>query len=180
LYPIDTSKPFNQVHSITFALKRGGVCATGSYTPLIGSGTILEAVGTLDNGDILYTKFNPHDISWPYYCVIVNSSGEPYGDGLCDGSYIRSWDNKPANFLKKEKIYKEGSIRKELIYNGKTKDNIKLAYREYKDDLARQAFYQDLAYDLSESKVIGFRSMKIEVVEATNTSIKFIVKSPME
>src|SRR3972149_3193455 len=33
LYPIDTSKPFNQVHSITFALKRGGVCATGSIEP---------------------------------------------------------------------------------------------------------------------------------------------------
>jgi hypothetical protein len=43
--------------------------------------------------------------------------------------------------------------------------------------MARPAFYQDLNYDLSESKIIGFRDIRIEVIEGTNTDIKFMVKN---
>lgn len=157
------------------------------YYPQINKGTTFITYGTTDNGDVFYKRsdgIKPNVQGGPVYwdyCIIVNSSGVPYGDGMCNGDYIKTWETKPSpSFLEKSKIYNTGSNRKELIYNGKSKDTIKLAYREYKDDLARPAFYQDLTYDLSESKIIGFRSMNIEVIEATNSSIKFIVKSPME
>ena len=71
----------------------------------------------------------------------------------------------------------EGSFEAELIYSGKSGDTIKLVYREYLDGLARPAFTQDLEYDLSESKTIAFKTLVIDVLEATNSSIRFIVQS---
>lgn len=118
-------------------------------------------------------------------CIVSNTSNEFYGISNCDLFFIIEWPEKISGILKPSaKItktkYKDGSFKQEFIYNGKSKDTIKLQYREYKDDLARMAFYQDLIYDLSESKVIGFRGMMIEVLEATNSGIKFIVKSKMD
>lgn len=46
-------------------------------------------------------------------------------------------------------------------------------YREYKDDMARPAFTQNLVYDLGESNRIMFRSVEIDVVEAKNSEIKY-------
>jgi len=73
-----------------------------------------------------------------------------------------------------------GSYKQVLIYNGisngKSKDNIKVSYREYVGDKTSPAFSQDLTYDLSESREIAFRDLRIEVLEATNSSITFFVK----
>lgn len=72
-----------------------------------------------------------------------------------------------------------GSMRQEFIYNGKSGSTLKFTYREYKDDFARPAFFQDLTYDMNESNTIGFRGMAIEVIEATNSFIKFKIVKPM-
>ena len=66
-------------------------------------------------------------------------------------------------------------FKRELLYNGKTKDNIRILYREFSGDLARPAFSQELMYDLSESRVIGFKDIRIKIIEATNTNIKYEV-----
>lgn len=95
--------------------------------------------------------------------------------------YPVQWTAKPAVFLKKsDKILLESAFKQELIYNGKIGNTIKISYREFKNDFARPAFTQEIVYDLSESNVIGFKGMRIEVVEANNSLIKFIVKTPME
>ena len=39
-----------------------------------------------------------------------------------------------------------------------------ISYREFKDDFARAAFQQDMSYDLSDSKEIGFRGAIIDVL----------------
>lgn len=70
---------------------------------------------------------------------------------------------------------KEGSFKAELIYSGITKNTIHITYREFINNLARPAFYQELRYDLSESDLITFRSLKIKVLEANNARIKFQV-----
>lgn len=64
----------------------------------------------------------------------------------------------------------------ELVYNGRVGNNIRMIYREYKDNRARTPFTQEIQYDLSESKEIGFKGVRIEVIEATNREIKYIVK----
>jgi hypothetical protein len=67
--------------------------------------------------------------------------------------------------------------KQEFIYNGRVGSALKFIYREYIDDYARPAFSQDLQYDLAESKIIGFRGLRIEVISATNTNIEYKVLS---
>ena len=43
-----------------------------------------------------------------------------------------------------------------------------------------QAFYQEVQYDLSQSKTITFRNTTIEIIEATNSYCRFKVISTPE
>lgn len=69
----------------------------------------------------------------------------------------------------------KGSFKEELLYSGRDGDNIKLSYREYSNDFARPAFYQEPTYNLNEGKTITFRNMKIEIIEANNETIKYVI-----
>ncbi len=81
----------------------------------------------------------------------------------------------PQLFVKTEGYPKEGSFKAELIYNGIMNGVISISYREFIDNLARVAFYQELKYDLKESNEISFRTIKIKVLDATNNEIAFKV-----
>ncbi|MDB6126030.1 MAG: hypothetical protein JWQ71_5023 [Pedosphaera sp.] len=63
----------------------------------------------------------------------------------------------------------------ELIYNGKSGNSVKFLYRELSDSMLRAPFSQDVQYDLKESKIIGFKGLRIEILEATNTQLKYKV-----
>ncbi|HEV2532829.1 hypothetical protein [Phenylobacterium sp.] len=68
-------------------------------------------------------------------------------------------------------------FRQELIYNGRSGDTIKFLYREFAGDLARPPFSQDVQYDLKDSKIIGFKGVRVEVLDATNTHLSYRVLS---
>jgi len=74
-------------------------------------------------------------------------------------------------------VYSQDFIRQELVYAGKSGDTIKVAYKEFRQNLAAPAFFQSLEYDLSQSKTIRFQRFTIEVLEATNEAIKYRVVS---
>ena len=63
----------------------------------------------------------------------------------------------------------------EFVYNGRVGDALKFVYRELKNNYARPAYTQEVQYDLSQSEEIGFKDLKIKVIEASNTSITYIV-----
>ena len=67
----------------------------------------------------------------------------------------------------------EKDFKQELVYTGKSGNNINIEYREFKGNMARPAFSQSLTYDISEDNLIGFRGALFEVLEATNSSIKY-------
>ena len=67
----------------------------------------------------------------------------------------------------------ERSFQQTLIYSGKIGNKINVGYREFSADLARMAFNNNVEYDLSESKTIGYKGAEIEVIEATNRFIKY-------
>ena len=79
-----------------------------------------------------------------------------------------------ARFIKKSDQSAAG-FRRTLIYNGKVGNKLTLGYREFSGGLARAAFNNTVEYDLKESKVIGYAGARIEVIDATNTSIKYRV-----
>lgn len=158
----------------------------GSTYPVIKAGLEFIPYGRLENGDVLYRaeglrpgKSTGGSVSWDY-CIAVDASAEAYGDAACALGIVRKWETRPENFLEMKTVYREGTTRKELLYGGKTGNGIKIAYREFRGTLAAQAFYQELSYDLSDSKTIRFRGMVIDVAEATNSSIRFTVRSRMD
>jgi hypothetical protein len=69
----------------------------------------------------------------------------------------------------------KNKFKQEFIYNGRVNNAVKFTYREFLNDYARPSFTQDLQYDLNESKVIGFKGLRIEIISATNIEIKYKV-----
>jgi hypothetical protein len=61
------------------------------------------------------------------------------------------------------------------VYNGRAGNVAKFLYREFVSESARPAFTQDVQYDLGEGKVVGFKSARIEIIDATNTAITYRV-----
>lgn len=157
----------------------------GASYPLIRTGTVFKPYGRLASGVVLYSSddLRPRTsrgdpVGWEY-CIAVDASGEAYGDAACALGLVRAWSPRPEGFLELRTVYRKGSFRRELVYNGKAGSVIQITYREYRGGLASPSESQDLVYDLSESGRIRFRGMEIDVQEATNGGIRFIVLSPM-
>ncbi len=69
------------------------------------------------------------------------------------------------------------SFQQTLIYSGRIGDKINLSYREFSGNQARPAFNNDVEYDIGLSSIVGYKSAKIEIIEATNESIRYKVVS---
>ncbi|EHR6401694.1 hypothetical protein WMQ26_23250 [Vibrio diabolicus] len=67
------------------------------------------------------------------------------------------------------------SFQQTLIYNGSVGKKINISYREFSDGSARNAFTNNVEYDMSKSNVINYKGARIEVLGYDNTSIKFKV-----
>jgi hypothetical protein len=78
----------------------------------------------------------------------------------------------PAVYVENEAV----SFRVEFIYTGVANNILTATYREYRDDMARPAFSQELKYDISQDKVIGFKGARVQVLSAGNVSIKYVVQ----
>lgn len=74
----------------------------------------------------------------------------------------------------------ETSFRRELVYTGVSQNTISILYREFKDDMARPAFSQELKYDLTQGRSIGYKGARFEIERATNISIIFRVLKPLD
>jgi len=71
-------------------------------------------------------------------------------------------------------------LKRELIYTGVSKNVISITYREFKRDMARPAFTQDLKFDLGEGDLIGFKGSRFKVISANNIEIKYQVVKPLD
>ncbi|ELY5817068.1 hypothetical protein SNN51_003983 [Cronobacter turicensis] len=85
-------------------------------------------------------------------------------------------DNMPFEHVDLN-VSSDDSFQQTLIYNGRVGSKINIGYREMSANMARPAFNNDVEYDLSESKVIGYKGARIEVIDATNQTIKYKVIS---
>ena len=83
------------------------------------------------------------------------------------------------NSYKKTKAVKleDPAFSQELIYNGRVGNSVKFIYREFSNQMARAAFSQEVQYDLELSKIIGFKGVRIEIIDATNSEITYQVKN---
>jgi hypothetical protein len=74
----------------------------------------------------------------------------------------------------------EDSFKRELIYLGVQQNTITIQYREFKNDIARPAFSQEIKYDLSQGKEIGYKGARFEITKATNTELTYKVLKPLD
>lgn len=68
-----------------------------------------------------------------------------------------------------------------LVYLGIINDILKIKYREYYiknyQSILKPDFDQIIKYDLSKSKIISFRTYKINILKADNEGITFVIIS---
>ena len=119
--------------------------------------------------------------------LLFSSSDDKYGIAFpknggnpvmfINGGGIQTYDLKDNLDFEKIKVPVTGKeyFKQEFIYNGKIGNGLKFIYREFVDDTARPAFTQDLQYDLTESDIIGFKGLRIKIINATNTKIEYVV-----
>lgn len=99
---------------------------------------------------------------------------------LCAVTFINAvacGDVKSGFEKVKKPISSMDSMQRTLIYNGRVGDKVNVGYREFSSNMARPAFNNNVEYDLTESKEIGYRGARIEIIEATNRSIRYKVIS---
>lgn len=86
----------------------------------------------------------------------------------------------PVRFEKADVVVPgTGSFKYELLYQGLSNKSLRLSYREYSNDMARPAFFQDVSYDVvSFPTTIAFKNVKIEVLDAGNNGLTYKVLSP--
>lgn len=81
-----------------------------------------------------------------------------------------------ADFTRRtEDSIDDRGFRRTLIYSGRVGDKLRIAYREFRNNIARGAYSNDVEYDLSEGNIIGYAGAQLEIIEATNSQIRYKV-----
>lgn len=77
----------------------------------------------------------------------------------------------------RDTIFGKDSFKYEALYQGKIGNKIKISFREFKDDMARPAFTQNIEYELEKdgTALVGFKGLRVEVIKATNMDITYKV-----
>ena len=172
--------------------------AKGQNLPLIKAGSEYVAIARLEGGGYLCmnadkkekvraTVASPFDgrtqqSTWEA-CLLVNASSEPYGTAVCDvwNPTASIWREKPVNFLKPKKIMRGLGVawrEAQIVYAGRNGNTIKVLYVELSP--SSPFFQMEFTYDLSQSNIIAVKDLTFEVLEATNTSITFVIRTTAE
>jgi len=78
---------------------------------------------------------------------------------------------------------KDCILRQEILYSGREGDVIHITCKEYAGEngnySSQESFIQNVGYDLRQSDIINFRDIYFKVIEASKTSIEFMVIDPL-
>ncbi|WP_208623262.1 hypothetical protein [Vibrio hangzhouensis] len=129
----------------------------------------------------------------PYFAA-TNSSGQAIGyvAGLIDRPIALHANDKgeicvtsqsyqqascyPASYkIDYRTVTNSQSFQQTLIYNGSVGNKINISYREFSDGTARNAFTNNVEYDMDKSNLISYKGAQLKVLNYDNTSIKFKV-----
>jgi len=117
----------------------------------------------------------------PWVAVYINTRDIYSVDYAETKKRNKSWSKDKLDIFQQmdEKYYAADDLFiSELVYTGKEKETVFLHYREYTGaGLARSPFFQQLRYDIEKTSIIKFKSLSIEVLNATNESILFRILS---
>jgi hypothetical protein len=140
-----------------------------------GKRLILKA-SSAENPDELYLE-DPQTSTW----ISISPDGRIMRGWVSpvDASPLRpgAWPDNTRFRDSGEVLKTEGGFLGLLFFTGFSGDTLALAYREYPQGATGPSSFEDLRYDLSESRIIRFRSLEIEIVEADEASLTYRVLS---
>jgi hypothetical protein len=114
-------------------------------------------------------------------CFVDSKNSGVFSDVLAAPGLV--WFEKalqqPAKYEISELIVpRTDAFRNELLFQGVSNKVLKLSYREFVNDMARPAYFQDVTYDVTGwPMTVTFRSVRIEVIEAGNDGVTYRVMS---
>lgn len=88
----------------------------------------------------------------------------------------RCSDAGPVTFGQRTAVSAD-SFQQTLLYNGKIGNTLTISYREFSGGRARDAFSNEVRYDLGASDIIAYKGAQLRVIRADNTSIEYEVIS---
>jgi hypothetical protein len=171
---ITTSQMYIEIGETNISNKKGLVI-TDLFT------NVLSNIVTNDNSDLLISINEDGSVQHGY---MINYKGYlKYIDnniGLFRGYLIleqgRWAEGKLFEKYKPTKEITEPSDFKfTLTYLGKDNDVIRLKYMEYVKDIPRPAFSNDIFWDLKETDIMSYKSIKAKIISATGNQIKLVV-----
>lgn len=90
------------------------------------------------------------------------------GEAMVDVKY-------EATGTQNERLVSKDTFRWTLTYMGKKDNSVTIEYTEYSNDMIRDKFRREVHYDLSDTSVIMYKGMVIDVRGYTSNQIKFVV-----
>lgn len=143
-------------------------------TPIkVQQGDRFKAVGQLESGEYVVSRSD----SASYYRLVVTPDGRVLGYYYEGSRYGGgSWPSEPLFTVTEGVEGQERAFRAQMIYAGLSGSTVRATYREFTGDLIRPAFNQELQYNLAQDSTIAYKSIKIQVLEATNSTLRYIVR----
>lgn len=149
-------------------------------------GTVLKQIGTMEGvplyvgkstGGILAT--NGAQINAPYGIAATDNGDVKYV--YVGGGTIPETPGRTISYSKAKQVdIDDRNFKYEFLYNGRNETELFFTYREFTNDMARPAFTQNVRYSVAESNTIGFKTLMLEVIRATNQDITYIIKRGFE
>lgn len=141
----------------------------------IEQGDRFRAVGKLETGSYVIRARGDTGVNAAKLVVTPDGHALGYYNGR--GGYTGGTWPTESLFVSAEGLEgQEGAYRAQMIYSGLTGNTIRTAFREFTGDFIRPAFTQELQYNLSQDSTIAYKSIKIQVLEASNSQIRYRVK----
>ena len=159
----------------------------GMAFPLIRKGVVWQCPTMLDDGDFLCVndEYYQNETLTPtgkeslseLPLFVLKSLGEFRGLYFArTGLVVEEKDKMKGVFIPIDVPLNE-TYKHELIYEGRVEDNIKITYLEFAEDFTRPVFYQGLSFNIASLNIVSIKDILIEVIDANETEIKFIVKN---
>jgi hypothetical protein len=164
----------------TLVIPQGVFVAVGTNSDEIGSGVYYHApiayMRNLEgNYNIKAGVFLPDNTASPEIFDLGT------GSKILNSGFAAIYKVDKIDFEKTQiEQWGRESFKRELVYSGVSQNTISIRYREFKDDMARPAFTEDLKYDLSQGDIIGYNGARFQILKATNIGIRFKVLKHLE
>ncbi|WP_163133748.1 hypothetical protein [Agarivorans sp. Alg241-V36] len=145
----------------------------------IGQGHYKE-LGADNEGNIYFSHYSsnggfvtPGVLVDPPYALSPNDK-----KGLCVSTvFVKNatcYEEAQTEVITKT-VESSSAFEQTLIYNGSVGSKINISYREFAGGTARQAFTNNVEYDMSKSNIINYKGAVIEIISYNNSSITFKV-----